>query len=273
MNSRVLLIFVFLFSMVQARSSEVASIDNQSLDYEFIPFKPFYIENLDLGKNSSLNLVVISNGNFVRKMNWLNPLTSSIFDFFSTDLDKTERTNWLIFSAASTQQPQMLIDGRALDKGHDLSLLVNKGKQAVDFMTNTQTNQDLIKLLRSVRDLIENRNMKVDKIVFVISTEWNFSSLFNKGEPDQSMQDLLDCEVKKIHVIQVHESGDFGINKEFDETLRNAELNLSKKVFCHNLPFVKISALSNQLEQGKINKNFILELKKKLTELFKNKIL
>jgi len=240
-------------------------------EFEFLPFEPSLIENLSLLGDSPVNLIVISNGNYVRKMNWLSPLSKSLFRFYSTDASKTKnKTPWVIFSAASSEQPIYLVDGSKVESAKDIPALAKAGTRTIDLMSGTQANQDLIKLLGSFQKLIEQKGLKVKKIIFVISTEWNFSGLFNPGEPERSMKSLLDGGIEQIHVVQIHEEGKFGLNSEFDETLTRASNSFKGKVSCHKVPFGKIP---NELKPGVEPKDFLGEISRKLTNLFNSKIL
>jgi len=240
-------------------------------EFDFLPFEPSLIENLSLLGDSPVNLIVISNGNYVRKMNWLSPLSASVFDFYSMKASKTNnKTPWIIFSAASSEQPIYLVDGSKVESVNEIPALAKEGSRTIDLMAGTQANQDLIKLLGSFHKLIEQKGLKVEKIIFVISTEWNFSSLFNPGEPERSMKSLLDGGIEQIHIVQIHEDGKFGLNAEFDETLTRASNSFKGKVSCHKLPFGKIP---NELKPGVEPRDFLGEIKKKMTNLFHSKIL
>ena len=171
-------------SVRQGVGGQIRQFEHPGGEFEFLPFEPSLIENLRLLGDSPVNLIVISNGNYVRKMNWLSPLSKSLFQFYSTDASKTKnKTPWIIFSAASSEKPIYLVDGTKAESADQIPLLTKEGTRTIDLMASTQANQDLIKLLDSFQKLIQGKGLKVKKIIFVISTEWNFSGLFN-GEPD-----------------------------------------------------------------------------------------
>ena len=236
----VLLICFSAFSKAKERY-KLSFLTPSSTDFKFLDFDPILIPDIIIeAKNIPLNLVVVSNGNYMRKMNWFSPVLSSIFDSYSSEANKQHAENWIIFSAASSETPKILLDGRNLKKNDDLGKIVKEGRIAVDLMANTQSNQDTVKLLKSFNKYLEAKKLEVGNLTFFITTEWNFSPIFNKGEPENSLKSLLDYGVSQINFVQLHEGGDFGINSEFETAFKKSISHSSGKIILKNFHLSKI---------------------------------